>query len=735
MSKIGERVISRADERVEARWQIAHRRQAFGAGRIAGIVMLGLIALLLPVVGPNRFIVAGILIGLVAPMSFVIERFVPHPRTDSAHVALDLATAIGLSQIVPEAWFVAVVLGIASLSSSITSLPIGLFFALHALFLVGMAATAIAHDVDGWGLPIVALAGTTMPIVMYGRWFRKNEEIVSSRVGDLMESTVAIFWEADRHGLLTAAWGRVFELTGYTPDEWMERFPGQVVHPDDLHLVQLTPNERHLESVEHTLRVQHRDGHWLWIRHLIRFDRRGRNARLMGVSFDVTTLERTRASLRKQAHRDALTSLPNRAAILESLETRLREDHTTGILLLDLNGFKIINDTLGHPTGDHLLSVVGSRLAASVGPEAMVGRLGGDEFAILLTGDVTEAELLRLAHRVAATVASPVTLSGVELTTSASIGVSLAPRHGTTTDQLIRKADIAMYEAKRTQTTVQMFDGKPETLSLDRLALSTDLGQHLTRRLELWYQPIVDLGTGETTGYEGLARWRDPQRGIIMPSEFLELVHATGLNRRLDRQVLALAAQAAGQLGAPRIRVSVNLSARSLGDRPLRRRLDQLLDTHGLDPSSLCLEINERDIDADVHQVEPMLLELADAGFVLALDDFGSGYSSLGRLTRLPVSEVKLDRSFALALEESNRAQTVVSSILTMIAEMGLVSVAEGIESERMARLFRELGCQRAQGYHFGRPAPLTTVVPGARVFHAPATDPLSASGRATSPG
>ena len=728
-----QRSVRRADERVEARWRTAHRRQAFGAGRVAGIIMLGIIALKVPVVGPHRFAVAVILICVVAPMSFAIERFVPHPRTDTSHVALDLATAIGLCQLIPEAWFVAVVLGIASLSSTITSIPTGLFLALHATFLIGMSATAIAHDVDGWVLPIVALAGTTMPIVTYSRWFRKNEESVSSRVGDLMESTVAIFWEADRSGVLTAAWGRVFELTGYTPEEWMERFPDQVVHPDDLHLARPTTKEHHLDSVERTLRVRHRDGRWLWIRHLIRFDRRGRTERLMGVSFDVTTLERTRASLRDQAHRDALTSLPNRAAILDSLEARLREEHSTGLLLLDLNGFKIINDTLGHPTGDHLLSVVGSRLVAAVGSETMVGRLGGDEFAILLTGDVIETDLVRLAHRVAASLASPVTLGGVELTTSASIGGSLAPRDGTTSDQLIRKADIAMYEAKRTQTTVRMFDGNPETLSLDRLALSTDLGQHLTRRLELWYQPIVDLGSGETTGYEGLARWRDPQRGIVMPSEFLELVHATGLNRRLDRQVLALAAQAAGDLGAPRVRISVNLSARSLGDRPLRRRLDQLLDTHGLDPSSLCLEINERDIDDDVHKVEPVLRELADAGFALALDDFGSGYSSLGRLSRLPVSEVKLDRSFALALQESRRAQTVVSSILAMIAEMGLVSVAEGIESEEMAELFRDLGCHRAQGYHFGRPEPLGTVVPGAHQFHAPPVDPVAATGGATS--
>ncbi|MFA9566468.1 MAG: PAS domain-containing protein, partial [Acidimicrobiales bacterium] len=301
-------ITRRADERAEARWRIAHRRQVLGAGRVAGIVMLGLIALVVPIVGPQRHLVAGLLILVIAPMSYLIERYVPHPRTDSSHVALDLATAIGLAQIIPEAWFVAVVLGIASVSSSITSIPTGLFLALHATFLVGMSAVAIGHDIDGWVLPIVALAGTTVPIVMYGRWFRKNEESVSSRVGDLMESTVAIFWEADLHGVLTAAWGRVSELTGYTPEEWMERFPDQVVHPDDLDLVRLTPNEQHLKSVEHTLRVQHRDGQWLWIRHLIRFDRRGRASRLMGVSFDVTTLERTRASLREQALRDTLTS-------------------------------------------------------------------------------------------------------------------------------------------------------------------------------------------------------------------------------------------------------------------------------------------------------------------------------------------------------------------------------------------------------------------------------------------
>ncbi len=412
-----------------------------------------------------------------------------------------------------------------------------------------------------------------------------------------------------------------------------------------------------------------------------------------------------------QAHHDELTSLPNRTLLLrqtaDALVEAARSGTRAGFLLLDLDRFKEVNDTLGHPVGDALLRVVAHRLAHSVRPGDLVARLGGDEFAVLLPS-VREGGVAReVAARLRAALAEPIRLEGMSFEIEASVGIALYPDDATAVEVLLQRADVAMYLAKERRTGVEMYASEADRNSPVRLSLLGDLRRGIDRgELELHYLPKVFLADGRTGGMEALVRWRHPRRGMLMPAEFIPATEQSYLMRDLTAYLLdaALAQAARWRRDGLPVQVSVNLSARDLLDTGLSDAVGRGLRTHGLLPGELMLEINERVLASEPAHAASTVSALADLGVPLSLDDFGTGYSSLVRLKRLPVSEIKIDASFITRLFDSADNELIVRSLVDLVRALGIRSVAEGVETAEVAAALGAMGCDAAQGQYFSGP-------------------------------
>jgi diguanylate cyclase (GGDEF)-like protein len=412
------------------------------------------------------------------------------------------------------------------------------------------------------------------------------------------------------------------------------------------------------------------------------------------------------------ATHDSLTGLSNRGYLSRQIDHVLSTaGHEAAVLLLDLDRFKEVNDALGHDVGDRLLTVVGDRLRHSLPTGATVARLGGDEFAVLLPdlpgGPDGVAEL---AEQVADTLAQPVQFEEATLTPEASIGVAVTSRANPQAD-LLRQADTAMYEAKANDRRVAVYGPEMDRGRIERLALVADLRQSLSTHPEqfvLHYQPKIDLETGTVPSVEALVRWNHPTLGVVPPDRFIPLAESTGLIRKLTPLVLEVALRECANWSAEGITISVavNLSAQNISDPGLPQRVARALTDAGVPAERLILEITESSVMGDPEQTMPVLHQLHDLGTCLSLDDFGTGYSSLSYLQRLPVGEVKIDRSFVLGLASDNRdnSRALIRSITGLGATLGLRIVAEGVEDQAALDELRALGCHVAQGYHISRP-------------------------------
>ena len=416
---------------------------------------------------------------------------------------------------------------------------------------------------------------------------------------------------------------------------------------------------------------------------------------------------------RHQALHDALTGLPNRVLLADRFEQALRAEAVTGsptaLLLLDLDRFKEVNDTLGHHVGDGLLQQVGPRLAGALRATDTVARLGGDEFAVLLPAVGDLAAALDVALTLQSALAGSFTVEQVELDVEVSIGVVLSGQHGCSPAELVQRADIAMYAAKRHHLGVTVYDPDNDGHTPQRLALLGDLRRAVTgEELFLHFQPKVSLHTGQVCGAEALVRWQHPERGTIAPDQFIPLAEGTGLMGALTRRVLDLAlAQARrwADAGTP-LQVAVNLSARNLLDDRLDVLVHDLLLEHGVAPDLLQLEVTESAIMTDPARARTVLERLHALGIALSIDDFGAGYTSLGQLKDLPVTELKVDRSFVATMATDARNRTIVRSVVELGHNLGLTAVAEGVEDATTLGLLEALGCDVAQGYHLSRPLP-----------------------------
>lgn len=428
----------------------------------------------------------------------------------------------------------------------------------------------------------------------------------------------------------------------------------------------------------------------------------------VGVQFaDVTDRKHATELIRHQAFHDPLTALPNRSLLFDRLAHALagmRRDRTTvGLLLLDLNQFKEINDTLGHGFGDELLTTIGVRLSEMMRDGDTVARLGGDEFAIVLNG-ADEADLQEISQRVADAIKQPVRLDGIELEVTASIGGSVAPTHGRDAHILLQRADIAMYDAKRSGLPYRLYVADDDRHSLDRLTLMGELRHLLDDGLRVWFQPKVDLRTGRVQEMEALARWQHSRLGLVGPGQFIELCEVSGLISELTFAVLERSLEVIADW--PGQRVAVNVPVRNLYDRHLPDAVAERLAAAGVSSDRLILEITEREIMEDHRAIVDVLEALHEMGVRISIDDFGTGFSSLTHLRRLPVQEIKIDQSFISGMLDRENDYIIARSIIDLAHNLGHSVVAEGVEDTATLALLRSLGCDVAQGFLFARPGP-----------------------------
>jgi diguanylate cyclase (GGDEF)-like protein/PAS domain S-box-containing protein len=421
---------------------------------------------------------------------------------------------------------------------------------------------------------------------------------------------------------------------------------------------------------------------------------------------------RAESELRHLALHDGLTGLPNRTLFRNRLEQALARSGRSGtpfcVLLMDLDRFKEVNDTLGHQTGDALLHELGERLLSCVRPGDTIARLGGDEFAFLLD-DVQAAEALEVVDRIQLALAEPFELQRLLLDVEASVGIVLFPDHGDAVDLLLQRADVAMYAAKRGGSRFAFYDPGADDHSPARLTMMGDLRRAIEEReLVLHYQPQIALATGAVVGVEALLRWRHPLRGLLSPDEFVPIAERSGLMHQLTRYVIdeALRQRARWARAGVELRVAVNASMRNCVDAAFPADVAGLLERHGVPATALELEITEHAVITDGFRAKAVLEALSRTGVAIAIDDFGTGYSSLAFLRRLPLEAIKIDRSFVAAMTTDRDDEVIVASTIDLARNLGLRVVAEGVESAAVVDSLRVLGCDIAQGYHFARPVP-----------------------------
>jgi diguanylate cyclase (GGDEF)-like protein/PAS domain S-box-containing protein len=510
----------------------------------------------------------------------------------------------------------------------------------------------------------------------------------------------------------------LYRILGLPPEERNASFDmfRRLLHPDDrqrvLELVERARTAGTGFECEH--RVVRPDGavRVLQARGEVHADGAGRPATMVGTAQDITQRKQLEEQLVRQALNDPLTGLANRALFADRLEHALahgqRPGVTVAILVIDLDGFKDINDSLGHDAGDDLLMIAGMRLQGHARPGDTVARLGGDEFGVLLE-DIAADEAVRSAEALLEGLATPIVLRDRDLTPTASIGIAIAA--GEDAETLLRNADTAMYAAKRQgKGRYALFEPAMHATVIERLDLAADLSRAVEKgQLHLCYEPQISLASGRICCLEALVRWRHPARGEVSPGEFIPLAEDTGMILAIGRWVLREACrqvkawQERWPAPAP-LTIAVNLSARQLQHPGIVDEVRAALAAAGLDPQSLVLEITETAIMEHLDAAITLLTELRRLGVRLALDDFGTGYSSLSYLQRLPVDILKIDRSFVAGVARSTEDSALARGILTLGQTLGLETVAEGIETAEQLAALRALGCQLGQGYLFARP-------------------------------
>jgi len=529
--------------------------------------------------------------------------------------------------------------------------------------------------------------------------------------------------ESDRLYVSPRWWaiiGKLHEASddNYHPDEWLKR-----VHPAD----QLSLKEKiydHINGVTSHLedehRIRHADGSYRWVlcRGLCVNDVDGKPMQMAGSMSDITDRKTAEEKLHYGATHDALTGLPNRACFLDFLEKamararRLNPDRSHfAILFLDLDRFKVVNDSLGHLAGDELIKTMALRVAKCVRPSDTVARLGGDEFTVLLEDLAHDNDAIRVAERIIREVSAPVEIAGVSVQTTASIGIAFDKHHYGNPDELLRDADTAMYRAKSTgRNRYQVFDQQMHALAMQQLHWESDLRNAVARQeFVMHYQPIYNVPTGQLSGFEALIRWNHPEQGLTFPGDFIPLAEETGMIIPIGWWIVEQACNMVVKWNrnlpkSDHLSVSINMSPRQIAQPEVARRIKFLIEKAGAAPSNVIIEITENILMDDSEHVLATMNELRDVGVRIDLDDFGTGYSSLSYISRYPLDMLKIDRSFVNELGSSANSQQIVKAMLDLAASLGLQVTAEGVETADQLAALCEMNCGCAQGHYFSKP-------------------------------
>src|SRR6266852_6197836 len=523
------------------------------------------------------------------------------------------------------------------------------------------------------------------------------------------------------------------KVLGYSPQELGATSSIDQIHPDDRQRVLKAAEKARLtgrgERLEY--RIRHKNGSWRILESTASAIRnaKGETEKLVIVNRDISERKRAEELLAHNAFHDGLTNLPNRALFIDRLQRALvlskrHTDYKFAVLFIDIDEFKVFNDSLGHKVGDEVLVQIGHRLTASLrevdtiarphlGPskDDTLARLGGDEYTILLEDIRNPSDAIRVAERLQSKLSVPFTVQGYEIVVNASVGIALSTTSCTHTEDLLRDANIAMYRAKRAgKARCEVFDTAMHEGAVRRLELETELRKGLELgEFRTHYQPIVSLKTGRITGFEALTRWQHGDR-LLAPAEFIAVADETGLiipmNRLLLREACEQVTSWHAQFPAePALTMSVNITSKEFAHPNQAKGIGETLKQTGLDPKNLQLEITETIAMGDPERAASVLSELKALGVRLSVDDFGTGYSSLSRLQQFPVDSLKIDRAFISRMDSDAESHKIVRIIIMLAQNLGLVTVAEGTETEEQVNQLKELDCGFAQGYYFSKPA------------------------------
>ncbi|CRM66522.1 phosphodiesterase DibA [Pseudomonas sp. 58 R 3] len=584
----------------------------------------------------------------------------------------------------------------------------------------------LGHWLQVRGYVWVALSALVIYLICarFARTHRLQQPLKENR--ERLQQAAAVF-DCTREGVLvTDAQGLIvhvnrafMEITGYSREDVMGQRPS------------LFKSGRHSSNFyQQVFQTLERTGEWsgeIWNRRksgeiypqwqtirVIHNDQ-GQVSHYVAVFSDISAIKDSEHELAHLAHHDPLTDLPNRLLFTDRAEQALAsaQVHKRGcaLLLMDLDHFKIINDSLGHNVGDQLLKAVGERLKGLFGTGVTLARLGGDEFAVLAESCPQVVQAAALAQRMLDAMKEPFVFDGNQLFISASIGISLFPSDALSAEQLLRNADSALFKAKSAgREGYALYTEELTAHAQHRVEIASELRRALDQQeLRVYYQPVHDLQGSRLVGVEALVRWQHPERGLVPPGEFIPIAERTGLIADIDAWVMDQACRQMGQWladGAPLSFIAVNVSSRLFARRELYEQVAQVLHTTGLDPAYLELEVTESAVMEDPEVALEQLHRLRELGLRLAIDDFGTGYSSLLRLKRLPVQKLKIDQGFVAGLPWDEDDAAIVRVVIALAKSMGMQVHAEGIEQVEQARFLLEQECDLGQGYWFGRPVP-----------------------------
>jgi diguanylate cyclase (GGDEF)-like protein/PAS domain S-box-containing protein len=511
------------------------------------------------------------------------------------------------------------------------------------------------------------------------------------------------------------------EILGYTEEDFLATDFQSITLPDDLGLKLVKVNDLlagKIATCQMEQRYIHKTGRIVWTSWSVSAanDPKLKQPNLIFQIQDITDKKSAEDQLQHEATHDALTGLPNRLFFMNRLTEALekakkRIGYRVSVLFIDLDRFKYVNDSLGHVIGDELLREIASRLRECMRPSDMVARLGGDEFTILVEGKYDSDEVTGIAERIQKKFSLPFNLTGHEVYSSASIGILHASGQHNSSEDIMRDADTAMYQAKRAGKARHIvFDEEMHSMAKEILKLETELRRAVEREeIGVFYQPIYDLRTGEISSFEALARWDHPETGTIPPAKFIPLAEEIGLIDQLCEQVLRRACGEIGSLqdrraGKRNFSISINLSCRQFGQESIVQNIRGILNETGFSPTDLKVEITESVFFEHQNRAIVMLNQLRDCGIQINIDDFGTGYSNLGYLKKLPISALKIDRSFVGMIDADGKNDEIVRAIITLARNLGLSVIAEGIETSAQLQMLKILECEGGQGYLLAEP-------------------------------